>query len=54
MEVWGTSIPIALVEASNAGRFREDRPGWSLKVARDAATMAISSPGRPIETANAG
>jgi len=35
MEMWGTNIPIALVEASDAGRLREDRPGLSLKVARD-------------------
>ncbi len=34
-EGWGTSIPIALVGAPDAGRLREDRPGSSLKVARD-------------------
>ena len=31
----GTSIPIALVGAPDAGRLREDRPGLSLKVAGD-------------------
>ena len=31
----GTSIPIALVGAPNAGRLREDRHGLSLKVAGD-------------------
>jgi hypothetical protein len=34
-EVKGTSIPVALVGAPDAGRLREDRPGLSLKVARD-------------------
>src|ERR1039458_6187389 len=51
-EVWGTSIPIALVGAPDAGRLREDRHGLSLKAARD--PVAMSSPGLPIETANAG
>src|ERR1039458_1299712 len=50
----GTNIPIALVGAPDAGRLRKDRPGLSLKVARDAAAIAMSSPGRRIQTANAG
>ena len=53
-EVWGTNIPIALVGAPDAGRLREDRHGLSWKVARDPAAIALSSPGRPVETANAG
>jgi hypothetical protein len=53
-EVWGTNIPIGLVGAPDAGRPREDRHGLSLKVARDPAAIALSSPGRPIETASAG
>src|ERR1039458_9054778 len=53
-EVWGTNIPIGLVGAPDAGRPREDRHGLSLKVARDPAVIALSSPGRPIETASAG
>ena len=52
--LWGTDIPIALVGAPDAGRFREDRHGLFLKAARDPAAIAMSSPGRPVETANAG
>jgi hypothetical protein len=53
-KVWGTDIPIALVGAPDAGRLREDRHGLSLKAARDPVAMAMSSRGRPAETANAG
>ena len=52
--LWGASIPIALVGASDARRFREDRQGLSLKAARDPVAMAMSSRGLPIEKANAG
>ena len=54
LDLWGTNIPIALVGAPDAGRLREDHPGLSLKVARDEAATAMSSPRHPVETADAG
>jgi hypothetical protein len=47
-------MPIALVEAPDAGRLREDRHELSLKVARDPVASVLPSPSRPIEKANVG
>ncbi len=49
----GTSIPIALVGAPDAGLLREDRPGLSLKVARDVQQWRYRRPVVQLRRVNA-